>query len=175
MTNLEVINKYLYRAWRDNKLNYNLSQEMWNYTGIIPDMMPKYIEDYLKAPKLQQLQSFSHSSKAISVTINVINATLSPLMVKIFSKAFKAFLKEEDVYDEFIRYAFSESAKKWRKEQHYDNINVGDLSEYLNQCTFTYYIYRAWLWNSVMDLNGSNLNDKWFVKINQILMEEFKF
>ena len=97
MTNLEVINKYLYRAWRDNKLNYNLSQEMWNYTSIIPDMMPKYIEDYLKAPKLQQLQSFSHSSKAISVTINVINATLSPLMVKIFSKAFKAFLKEEDV------------------------------------------------------------------------------
>ena len=94
MTNLEVINKYLYRAWRDNKLNYNLSQEMWNYTGIIPDMMPKYIEDYLKAPKLQQLQSFSHSSKAISVTINVLNATLSTLMVKIFSKAFKAFLKE---------------------------------------------------------------------------------
>lgn len=174
MTNLEAINKYLYRAWRDNKLNYNLSQEMWNWTGIIPDMIPKYIENYLKAPKLQQLRYYTEQYEAISTTTNVINATLSPLMSKIFSKAFKAFLKEEDVYDEFIRYAFSESAKKWRKEQHYDNINVGDLSEYLNQCTFTYYIYRAWLWSSVIDLNGSNLNDKWFEKINQILMEEFK-
>lgn len=174
MTNLEVINKYLYRAWRDNKLNYNLSQEMWNCTGIIPDMMPKYIENYLKAPKLRQIRYYTEPYEAISITTNVINATLSPLMSKIFSKAFKVFLKEENVYDEFIRYAFSNDSKKWRKEQHYDNINVGDLSEYLNQCTFTYYIYRAWLWRSEIHLNGSNLNDKWFVKISQILMEEFQ-
>ena len=82
MTNLEVINKYLYRAWRDNKLNYNLSQEMWNYTSIIPDMMHKYIENYLKAPKLQQLRYYTEPYEAISATTNVINATLSPLMLR---------------------------------------------------------------------------------------------
>ena len=173
MTNLEVINRYLYRAWKSKRLNCKLHRTMWSSGNVSPLEAHELIKDYLNLSTERQLLRWSDCNRAITNQIKIINTTLDPIVKNIFSKAFEQFLREENIYGNFIQYAFSEDAQNWRMLQYGDDIKMDNLTDYLNQCPPMYYVYRAWLWRAVPSFNGSEINHKWFNKIHKILLEDF--
>ena len=174
MTNLELINQYLYRAWKGNKLIYKLPSEMFQSFTISPYDIDKEIEKYLKLSEAAQLSYWRETSKHVGITLNVINATLEPLVKRIFGEPFKEFLIDNKLSETFANYAFSQQAQKWRRNQNY-GIFADNLNDYVKQCTPTYYIYRCWLWRDVDEINGIDLNDKWMNEMRKILLKDFHF